>query len=591
MNKTSAQLTVLELSLLLGCLGARGTVGAPAVASEGRQLPRGEASLNVEPDLIGDWKLGGNGRDSSGKGNDLLNHGVDLTARNRAGDVNGAARFDGRDQYLEAKSNESLRFGRTDFSIAVWVHTERNVDDTLGDLVSKYDPVSRRGFQLSLLSGAGACTSTANTRNLFFGMDARTEPRWSDCGRPGNSLLPFALAVFQGNLYAGTFETGKDEAGHVYRYAGGRRWEDCGQPDRCNSVTALAVFEGKLYAAVSRYNAGGSHLRPSENLNIGGKVYRYEGGNQWSDCGRVSEAEFIFGMVVFDGKLHVSSMDAPPKKVITPEQGLYRYEGGQRWTYCGNPGGRVAALAVSDGKLYGTGYNGGELGGLFRYEGGTDWANLGAPPGVDQTYSFAFYGGEMHVGTWKYGTVYRYEGGHGWVSAGRLGQELEVMGMAVYNGKLYAGTLPLAEVYRYDGGGQWKSTGRLDLSNVEYRRAWSMAVCEGRLFCGVLPSGHVHALEAGQAVSYDEELRPGWRHVVAMREGRKLKLYVDGRLVASSRDFNGDELDLANDAPLTIGFGSHDYFNGAMSELRIYGRALKQSEVERLRGIVEPLNR
>jgi hypothetical protein len=138
---------------------------------------------------------------------------------------------------------------------------------------------------------------------------------------------------------------------------------------------------------------------------------------------------------------------------------------------------------------------------------------------VDQTYSFAFHNGEMHVGTWFEGKVYRYTGPNSYSDAGRLGQELEVMGLAVYNGKLYGGTLPLAQVYRHDGGTNWTPTGRLDFTDTKYRRAWSMAVYQGRLFCGTLPSGHVHALEAGKAVTFDHELPglvPG-QHTDALR--------------------------------------------------------------------------
>ncbi len=569
-----ASLLALSLTIPLVAMAQKS-----ALKSHG---PSGEPRVAWPRDLVGHWQLGSDLKDSSGHDHHGINHGVDLRAADRFGTPGGAARFDGRDQFIEVPDHESLRLGRNDFTLALWVNTDQLVDDTLGDLLSKYDPVHRRGFQLSLMNYAGACTSTANSRNLFFGIDAGSEPQWTDCGRPGKNLLPYALAVYQAKLYAGTFEAGPEESGRVYRYDGGTNWVDCGNPDICNSVTALAVFEGELYAATSRYNASGSHLAAAKNLNNGGKVFRFAGGRQWIDCGRVSDAEFIFGLVVFGGKLYATSMDAPPNQLKRPNQGLYRYDGGKQWTYCGNPGGRVAALAVANGRLYGTGYNGGQLGGVFRYKGGTHWTNFGAPPGVDQTYSFAFHNGEMHVGTWKEGKVFRCAGAGDFDDAGRLGAELEVMGMAVYNGKLYAGTLPLAQVYRHDGGTNWTLTGRLDFTETEYRRAWSMAVYQGRLFCGVLPSGHIHALEAGKAVTYDQELGAGWRHVVAMRQGGRLKLFVDGRLVATSTAFSPADFDLTNLEPLKIGLGAHDYFNGCLSDLRIYQRALAAGEVRRL---------
>jgi hypothetical protein len=164
-----------------------------------------------------------------------------------------------------------------------------------------------------------------------------------------------------------------------------------------------------------------------------------------------------------------------------------------------------------------------------------------------------------------------------------LGEEKEVMGMMVYNGKLYAGTLPLAHVYRYDGDGEWTSTGRLDTTpDVTYRRAWSMAIYQGRLFAGTLPSGHVLSIEAGKNVTYDHELLPGWRHLAAVRARDKLRLYVDGNLVAVSSAFNPAHFDISNDEPLQIGFGAQDHFKGSISDLRIYDRALDDTEVAAL---------
>ena len=110
-----------------------------------------------------------------------------------------------------------------------------------------------------------------------------------------------------------------------------------------------------------------------------------------------------------------------------------------------------------------------------------------------------------------------------------------------------------------------------------------MAVFQGRLFCGTLPSGRVHALEVGQSVTYDRELEAGWRHLAAVREGGRLSLYVDGKLVASSSPTpDAPPLDLTNDQPLRIGLGEHDYFRGSLSDLRLYGRALTAREIAAL---------
>jgi hypothetical protein len=443
--------------------------------------------------------------------------------------------FNGRQGSITVGDTDALDFGTSDFSISTWINPDMTETDGPGDLLAKFDAVSRTGFQLGIMNNSGTCSSMANTRNLFFGIDQARIGEWKNCGRPGDAILVYALCVFDGALYASTYED-KGGKGRVYRYDG-KGWVDCGAPGESNSVTALAIYEGKLYAGTARYNASGSHLPASTNLTDGGKVFRYDGGTNWTDCGKVGETEFIFGMHSFEGKLYASLMDSPNKRKL-PKQGLYRYEGGTQWTYCNDPEGRVAAIAPYNGKLYGTGYDAGDNGGLYRYEGEGAWSNYGPPPMVEQTYSFAFPYGDMVVGTWPEAKVWRMRGPRQWEDLGRLGLEQEVMGMAIYNGMLYGGTLPLAEVYRYDQGTTWTLTGRLDFSDVEYRRAWSMAVYDGKLFCGVLPSGTIHSLQAGAAVTYDKALEGGWQHVAAVRAGNVLKLYLDGKLVAESDSFD-----------------------------------------------------
>ena len=109
-----------------------------------------------------------------------------------------------------------------------------------------------------------------------------------------------------------------------------------------------------------------------------------------------------------------------------------------------------------------------------------------------------------------------------------------------------------------------------------------MAVYKGRLFAGTLPSGHVHSIEVGRNVTYDTALRPGWRHIAAVKSKTRLKLYMDGKPVATSTTFDSVDYDLSSSSPLRIGFGPHDYFQGRMSDLRIYNRALDAGDVAKL---------
>ena len=221
-------------------------------------------------------------------------------------------------------------------------------------------------------------------------------------------------------------------------------------------------------------------------------------------------------------------------------------------------------------------------GAVYRYD-GNHWHHCGLLGENTQTYGFAVYGGHLYVGTWRSGRVYRYRADHDWADVGRLGEELEVMGMGVYNGQLYAGTLPLAEVYRLQGSNQWQQVGRVDHTpRVRYRRAWTMAVATGRLFVGTLPSGHVWSMEAGKSVTYDRQLPAGWVHLAAVKEVGRLRLYLNGQLVAESPPFARARYNLNNRRALKIGFGPHDYFHGSLSDLRIYSRALAPPEIAEL---------
>ena len=529
----------------------------------------------AEEGLVAHWPLTTDGKDGSGAERHAVNHGVKF--------ADGAAVFDGIDAWLEVPASKAIRPGRKPFSVSVWVHTDEKLDDVLGDILTCYDADARKGFTLSLMNYAGVTSAQSNWRNILFGIDdAQIDPEWTDSGRPGTNQQVKSLVVFDGGLYASVWEPGEGEAGHVYRYAGGTRWVDCGSPDKANAITGLAVFNGKLYAGSELYSGGGSSLPLSPNKNHGGTVYRYEGGTRWTDCGKVADVRSISGLAVFNGELFAGTGTTGAWRDTPRTRGMYRYGGDGKWISCGCPGLRVVHLCVHNGSLLGMSYDGG---GFFRYDGSTDWTKLGPVPETTQVYSAAVYEGGLHVGTWPTGSVYRFDGPQKWTNTGRLGMEKEVMGMAVYNGKLYAGTLPLAEVYRYDGQDKWVSTGKLDKTpDVRYRRAWVTAVYDGKLFCGVLPSGHVYSLEAGKSVTYDRELPAGWHHLTAVKAEGVLKLYVDGKQVAHSTEFEPAKFDLDAEGPLKIGFGQHDYFNGKMKDLRIYDRELSTADVARLYG-------
>ena len=581
----------------------------------GLQAAMAQNTKSLADGLIGHWPLVKDAKEVSGNGHDAKVNGVVWRADALTDASKTGAAFDGRGASLEVPAHPELKLGRGDFSVAAWVWADASTDDVPGDILSQYDPTTRRGFHLGVKTNTGVTFNQANFRQLQFGIDNDRASDWRDVGKPGkNSLLAFGLVAHKGRLFAGTCEPGQGDSGHVYQYSHGQEWLDLGSPAPSNSITAMSSFNGELYVGTGKYRVAGSSLTESSNTNLGGRVFRYDGTkgdgtSTWTDCGQLPNAEAVSGIVVYRGRLYAASLYKPA--------GFFRYEGNLKWSDVGVPDGkRVEALAVYNGHLYASSYDSGHV---FRFDGSTwtDLGQLGDAAENTQTYSFAVYQGRMYAGTWRSGKVYLLEEretpknpsppaplptteaavpgpGRGeevsqtrfvWRDVGQLGQELEVMGMLVHNGRLMAGTLPLAEVYQFDGGDKWRRLTQLDTTpDVKYRRAWTMAEYQGQVFCSTLPNGKVHACEVGKLVTWDEEFPTGWHHVAAVKSGGKLMLFVDGKLKSSSTDFNAEDLDLSHDQPLRIGSGPNDFFHGRLRDVRLYRRALSQAEVPALVG-------
>ena len=493
-----------------------------------------------------------------------------------------AARWPQVAEPREVAVPEFSGLGASDFSIAVWIKVPDKPDRPTGDLLSCYDPRTRRGYHLTLKSSPGVTSNQPNQQHLQFGIDDHRSTDWRDCGRPGKSLFAFSMVVHEGALYAGTCEPEINESGRVYRYAGDGQWIDCGAPDKSNAVTAMAVYRGHLYAGTGKYRVAGSSLKESENLTLGGKLFRYDGGNRWIDCGQLPQTEAVGGLVVFRDQLYASSLYKPA--------GFFRYEGGQRWTSLPVPESidpqskergprRVVPLTIHEGHIYAGSYDGGHV---YRLD-GDRWTNCGQLGENTQTYSFAQYAGQLYVGTWPSGRVYRFDGVEKWADVGRLGDELEVMGMSVHNGRLMAGTLPLGQVYEYAGEAIWKQLARLDHTpDVKYRRVWTMAEHDGQLFASTLPSGRIFAYSAGQQVQWGHTLSAGWRHIAAVKSVNRLTLYVDGERVAQTPPVAASEYSLDVNQPLRLGTGMNGPLSAPMSDLRLYRRTLQSQEVRAL---------
>lgn len=548
-----------------------------------------------EPGLVGHWNLQGDFQDYSGNGNHGVNHGVDLATGS----------FDGKSAYVEVPAADTLKLGSGDFTFAAWIYTGEQLDDIVGDVFELYDPALRRGITLTINSSAGGYQSQGTDRHVHFGIDNAHMTGWRDCGypSPSSNYVSNSLTVYKGKLYAAT-SGGTDEKDwrHVYRYDGGQRWIDCGQvgDGRVEGVGPLIVHNGDLYAVTTtidwtRVESGG--YEP-------GRVYRYLGGTEWEDCGQPSDSRTLNCVASFQGKLYVGGG--------VPTYGVFTSDGDSAWETSKVFSSRRElfphAMCRHNGKLF-VAYPG-----AFAFD-GKEWTFAGDTLPSDQnwfmqTHCMSIFGGKLLAGTWPEGKVTVYDGHRNWTVMGRVGVDgTEVQSLAAYNGKLYAGSLPRAEVCRYDGTSEWTpihrfyspegwepgEPGKLSRDQVNVMgRLTSLTVFDGKLFAStgsctssILDApretrGKVYSMEAGKVASYDDDLGPGWKHVVAMREGGQLKLFIDGKLVAESATFDPADYDVSTDQPLRIGFGQTEYFDGKMADVRLYNKALSTDEIEAL---------
>ena len=553
--------------------------------------------------LVGYWKLAGDFKDYSSNENHGHNHGVDFYGKGRDGRIATAAHFNGRGGYVEVPHSKSLQLRTGGLAIAVWVKCDGGVTNVPGDLVSKYLPPLRQGVNLSLAGSSPGYSSVSDVRNVHFGIDNARQGDWIDCGRPwpSNTLIG-TLVSYKGHLYTGIADAADpNDACRVFRYAGGTEWEDCGRlgsDPTSLSVYSILVHKGELYAGTGIWD----WTKVWDGQAPVCRVYRYEGGTQWHDCGPVGgegKAFRVMSLASFDAQLYAATDDCC----------IYRYDGDAAWTRCGDLADlstKVFSMMPYRGKLYATGRET-----VHRYDGGTIWTPASEGLLEDfitrQLHTLQVYEGQLYTANWPEGTVLRYEGARRWTDRGVVGIDTdtfkinEINDLTVYNGKLYAGVLPKAQVWRYEGARRWTLVEQL-VTNPQWRAddpigaSWNRVPCltvfQGRLYAGTstchgraetgctTDAGKVFAWEAGKSVSYDDDLGCDWHHLTAVMETDRLKLYIDGKLTATSSKFDPAMYDLCATVPLRIGFGPQDYFSGSMSGLRLYDRALTASEVE-----------
>lgn len=557
---------------------------------------RSAASEEVEPRvprLVAHWPLKKDARDVVGTSHGKAEH-VKFGAK--------GAIFDGRESRIQVPDGPLLKPGQKDLTISLRLRCALPMSTTLGDLVSKFDPDTRRGINLHVAGSSPAYSAMSDTRHVHFGIDDGYVSEWSDHGKPwpSNSLIS-NLVAFDGNLYCGIADADRPEdRAHVFRLEGENRWVDCGRlGDDANhhSVMSLLVHDGHLYAGTGIWDwvqaLGELKGAPAPAPT---RVFRYEGGKTWRDLGQVGKGSRVLCLASFNGELYAGVDRIGGGKA-------FKFDG-KSWTDCGAPDGKnFECLLPWAGTLYASTH-----GNIYAYGGGQTWKSLGtAPHQINQIHSMQVFDGKMLLGTWPQGYVLRQKGDD-WERIGRLGLPEgsrlcnEVMDLVVYNGKLYAGLIPKAEVYRYEKDNDWTLLASLAKRpdwEVDTFPTWNRITCfsafRGRLFAGTGscqgrsldsaadPSlGRVLSMQAGQVVSHERDIGGDWVHLAAVRRGRRLELYVNGRLSSSSELREGPAFDLSNSNPLWLGFGAQNFFHGEMADVRWYDGALSSEELQKL---------
>ncbi len=484
-----------------------------------------------------------------------------------------------------------------EFTVELWVDIPIDRAGAAGGLVSQYDPETRTGFNLSAISSAGGYNGPSDEIRLSFGIDAGSEPRWFDMGRPSptSNYVSNSLTVFDGAIHAATSDAPRHaDRGHVYRHLGATEWRDLGRVGRgdAHGVGPMIVHRDSLYAATWNYDWTRVHHEDLEPC----RVYRYERPGRWEDCGQPGRSKRLFSMASYRGDLYVVGDDST----------IHAYRGGGTWEEVRRFGTFAHPMSVHDGRLI--------LGMLqpaavWEFDGEL-WRDLGNPLGdprrCAEVHSFTTFRGDLLVGTWPLGRVARWDPDQSrWRQLGRLGDSSEIMALNVYNGKLYGAAIPRAEIFRYEQERSWTSLRRLfspkgwhpvlvtnmsrppdgDRRMREWTRVTSLTQHDGLLFASIgsctsaavdAPAdvrGSVSALQAGVVVTTPRSLTPGWHHVAAVRDRTSIAIYIDGREVATASD---DLIrSIANSAELRVGEDESGRFKGVIERVQIRDRALK----------------
>ncbi len=121
-------------------------------------------------------------------------------------------------------------------------------------------------------------------------------------------------------------------------------------------------------------------------------------------------------------------------------------------------------------------------------------------------------------------------------------------------------------------------SGYMDIVSKYYANGYYLRILDSSLY-----SARIDFFAAGDSNATGTEVPANiWSHVVSTYDGTYQKVYINGVLKDSKSGMGPAISNVSN--PLTIGAltGGGDYFSGAIDDVRVYNRALSQTEVQSL---------
>jgi flagellin len=318
-----------------------------------------------------------------------------------------------------------------------------------------------------------------------------------------DNRMVMSSVVSGGYLYAGTFN--HMYGAEVWRTSDGTTWARVNSdgfggtlPADNSGAYSMAVFLGDVYAGTW---ATGWPNFPSTDT----KIWRYDGGTTWTQVnsdgfGDSSNAE-PWAMVVYGSMLYVGAANYPDGAEV------WRAHNGVSWVQVNDDGFldgdniEISSMAEFDGYLYAATRN--EIDGLqvWRTTIGTDWNQVNAVTGFGganhfAAYAMAEFNGYLYLSTFNMsgGTVFRTDNGTTWSeiaqATGGFGDanNFGSYAMTVYNGALYLGTFNWStgtEVWTTTNGTTWTQVNSNGFDKSKNYAVLTWSELDGFLYAGL----------------------------------------------------------------------------------------------------------